>query len=66
MDVWTAQTSAVRAYGEVPWSRCPDAAIKLAEDDSADDLGYQARHPGLIASFERSSQPPKRGVATTV
>jgi len=42
-------TSAARAYGEIAWSRCPDAGVKLAENDSADDGGYRARYPGESA-----------------
>ena len=43
------QTSAAHAYGEIAWSRCPDAGIKLAGDDPVSDGGYQARHSGEIA-----------------
>jgi hypothetical protein len=46
VDVWTAHDERrSHAYGEIAWSRCPDAGIKswvMIQDDG----GYQARHSG--------------------
>jgi hypothetical protein len=33
MDALAQLTNAAKADGEIAWSRCPDAGIKLAEDD---------------------------------
>jgi len=49
MDARAQLTNAARADGEVAWSRCPDAGIKLAGEYLADDGGYQARHSGESA-----------------
>ena len=40
------QTSAVHAYGEVAWSRCPDAGIKLAVDEPPTTEANKPGTPG--------------------
>ena len=47
-------TSGASADGQVVWSRSPDAGVKLADDESEGDGGYQARH-----SRESTKQPLK-------
>jgi hypothetical protein len=46
MDALAQATSAADADGESVWSWPPDAEVKLREDVSRSDGGYQARHPG--------------------
>ena len=46
MDALAVHTSAPKADGEVVWSWSPDAGIKLCENVSQGDGGYQARHSG--------------------
>jgi hypothetical protein len=44
MGVLARKTSATGAYGKIVWSWRPDAGVKLCEDVSQGDGGYQARH----------------------
>jgi hypothetical protein len=63
MDAAMCETNALPADGEVVWSWRPDAGVKFAGDDPANDGGKKARSPGRARN---KLLKPSRGECRTL